>query len=78
MACVVRLLCDSITCLGSGVLGFSYILLNGNGTKICQYVTLSTIGAGLVISLIRRNLQRTVNERNVVLITGCDSGLGSV
>lgn len=78
MACIVRLLCESVNCLGSGVLGLGFILLNGNGSKICQYITFSTIGAGLVVSLIRRNRQKTVNERNVVLITGCDSGLGSV
>lgn len=76
MAGFAQLLCESASCFGSGVFGLKYILLNGSGMKILKYVTFSTIGAGLVFSLIQRNRQKPINARNVILITGCDSGLG--
>lgn len=78
MYSIVRLVAETATCFGSGVLGLSYVLVNGSGGKIFKYITFSSIGAGIVYSLIQRNRQKTVNERNVILITGCDSGLGLV
>lgn len=76
MASIARLVSEIATCLGTGVLGLSYVLINGNGIKIMKYITFSSIGAGVLYSIIQRNRQKTVNERNVILITGCDSGLG--
>lgn len=64
------------TCFGSGVLGMGYVLINGNVNKIFKYLTLSSIGAGIMYSLVQRNRKKAVNENNVILITGCDSGLG--
>lgn len=80
MSSIVRLLHESATCLGSGVLGLGHILMYGNGIKIIKYVSFTSFGIGVVFSIIKRNYQRkqTVNERNLILITGCDSGLGCV
>lgn len=64
------------TCFGSGVLGMGYVLINGNTHNVLKYLTLSSIGAGFMYSLVQRNRKKTVNENNVILITGCDSGLG--
>lgn len=76
MANIARLVSEAATCLGSGVFGLSYVLIHGNGMKILKYITFSSIATGVLYSLIQRNRQKTVNERNVILITGCDSGLG--
>lgn len=76
MSGVIRLVQEVATCFGSGVLGLSYMLIDGNGSKIFKYITLSSIGAGIMYSLIQRHHKKTVNDRNVILITGCDSGLG--
>lgn len=76
MTSIARLVSETATCLGTGILGLSYVLIKGNGIKIMKYLTFSSIGAGVLYSLIQRNRQKTVHERNVILITGCDSGLG--
>lgn len=76
MACIARILSETATCLGTGVFGLSYMLIKGNGIKIMKYITFASAGAGVLYSLIQRNRQKTVNDRNVILITGCDSGLG--
>lgn len=76
MSCLVRLVSEAATCLGSGVLGLGYILCDGSYLKLSKFVGLSTIGAAVLYSTIQRNRQKEVNERNMILITGCDSGLG--
>lgn len=76
MASIARLVSEAATCLGSGVLGLGYVLIKGNGMKIFKYIAFSSVATGVLYSLIQRNRQKTVNERNVILITGCDSGLG--
>lgn len=76
MYTVIRLMHELATCFGSGVLGMGYVLFNGNANKIFKYLTFSSIGAGIMYSLVQRNRKKTVNENNVILITGCDSGLG--
>ncbi|XP_055324349.1 D-beta-hydroxybutyrate dehydrogenase, mitochondrial isoform X2 [Sitodiplosis mosellana] len=73
---VIRLMHEAATCFGSGILGLGYMLINENGSRIFKYFSFSSIGAGIMYFLIQRNRKKTVNERNVILITGCDSGLG--
>lgn len=70
------MIAETATCLGSGLFGLSYLLYHGNGGKIAKYIAFSSAGAGVVYTLIQRNRQKAVNERNLILITGCDSGLG--
>lgn len=50
--------------------------INDNTIRILKGVAYSAIGTGLLYSTFRRQRKKTVNERNVILITGCDSGLG--
>lgn len=76
MCDIVRLVQETATCFGSGIFGLGYILKNGNGSKISKYLTFSTIGAGIMYAVIQRHRKKSVNEHNVILITGCDSGLG--
>ncbi|XP_031637542.1 D-beta-hydroxybutyrate dehydrogenase, mitochondrial [Contarinia nasturtii] len=76
MSSIIRLIYESVICFGSGILGFGYVLLDGNRSKILKYITFSWISAAVLCSLIQRNRQKTLSERNVILITGCDSGLG--
>lgn len=77
MTSIARLVSETATCLGTGILGLSYVLIKGNGIKIMKYLTFSSIGAGVLYSLIQRNRQKQVNDK-LILITGCDSGLGYV
>lgn len=76
MTTIARLLSETATCLGTGVLGLSYVLIKGNGIRIMKYSTFASAGVGILYSMIQRNRQKTVNPRNVIVITGCDSGLG--
>lgn len=76
MSAIFRLVAETATCLGTGFLGLGYILKQGNGGKVFKYVALSSVGAGIVYTIIQRHRQKTVNERNLIVITGCDSGLG--
>lgn len=76
MSIIASLFAEAATCLGSGIFGLSYVLIKGNGCRIIKYLTFSSIGAGIVYSVIQRNRLKTVDGRNVILITGCDSGLG--
>lgn len=76
MSGIFRLVAETATCFGTGFLGLGYILIQGNGGKIAKYVTLSSIGAGIVYTIIQRHRQKAVNEQNLIVITGCDSGLG--
>lgn len=76
MTSIARLLSETATCLGTGIFGLSYVLIKGNGIKIMKYLTFASAGAGVLYSMIQRNRQKIVNDRNVILITGCDSGLG--
>lgn len=78
MSGIFRIVAETATCFGTGFLGLGYILIQGNSWKIAKYVTLSTIGAGIVYTIIQRNRQKRVGERNLIVITGCDSGLGQV
>lgn len=76
MSGIFRLVAETATCLGSGIFGLAYVLMDGNGGKILKYITFSSIGAGVVYSIIQRQRQKKVNEKNLIVITGCDSGLG--
>lgn len=76
MSSLIRLITETVTCVGTGIFGLTYVLLEGNSYKISKFVLLSGIGTAIGISFLRQKRQREVNERNVIFITGCDSGLG--
>lgn len=78
MSYLVRLFVETATCLGSGPLGLSYLLFGGNFVKITKYIGFTTIGAAVLYSVVQRKRQKKVDSRNLILITGCDSGLGWV
>lgn len=76
MSSLIQLITETATCIGTGIFGLTYILLEGDSYKITKYVLLTGIGTAIAISLIKEKRQRKVNEQNVIFITGCDSGLG--
>lgn len=76
MSCLVRLLAETATCFGSGPLGLSYLLFDGNYVKITKYIGFTAVGAAVLYSIVQRKRQKKVDARNMILITGCDSGLG--
>lgn len=73
---ILRWANESVTFFGTGLYGFTYACLNGNARGISKYVSLTAVGAGLFYSIIREKSKKSMNAKNVVLITGCDSGLG--
>lgn len=76
MSCLVRLFAETATCFGSGPLGLSYLLFDGNYVKITKYIGFTAIGATALYFAVQRKRQKRVDARNLILITGCDSGLG--
>lgn len=67
---------ESVTFFGAGLCGFTSVLVQRSPRNLIKYVGLSTIGAGLFVSIIRQKTKRAVSPKSVVFITGCDSGLG--
>ena len=56
--------------------GFTMILAKGNLLGLARFVGLSAVsGAGMCYYL-RAKEKKPVSHRDVILITGCDSGLG--
>lgn len=41
-----------------------------------KYIGLAALAGGGIISLLNHKSTKTVNENDLVVITGCDSGLG--
>lgn len=54
------------------------ILQRGGLGDVLKYVGLTTVAAGSLLLLLenRERRKRTFSERSVVIVTGCDSGLG--
>lgn len=76
MSGLVRLFIETVTCFGSGPLGLSYLLFDGNFVKITKYIGFTAIGATVLYFVVQRKRQKKVDAQNLILITGCDSGLG--
>lgn len=45
-------------------------------SKCLRYIGYTATGAGILFQILKRKSKLQVNEKNVALITGCDSGLG--
>lgn len=73
---IFNIINESLICLGTGVFGFISVLVNGKTTQYLEYLGLSLVGAGFLIKFLSEKPKATVNYKNVILITGCDSGLG--
>lgn len=67
---------QSLVCIGSGIFGLVSVLLSGSPKNYLRYVGYTTVGAVAIIGVLNRRQKRTVNEEHVVVVTGCDSGLG--
>ncbi|XP_065076402.1 D-beta-hydroxybutyrate dehydrogenase, mitochondrial [Ochlerotatus camptorhynchus] len=69
---------EALFCVGSGVFGVMSILQRGGIGNLVKYVGLTTVTAGTLLLLLenRERRKRTYSERSVVIVTGCDSGLG--
>lgn len=68
---------ESWVCVGSGIFGMASVLSSGNVRHIVQYTAYTAAGAGTMLALLTRfRTRRRVDRTNVVVVTGCDSGLG--
>lgn len=47
-----------------------------NFNKSLQYAGYTAIGATAIFAAIKFRQKKIVNNKNVIIITGCDSGLG--
>lgn len=76
MLSMLRVATEGVTCFGSGVLGLTTVVMKGNIGNISRYVGFTAVSAGIFYTIIRQKSKRAVSNKSVVLITGCDSGLG--
>lgn len=76
MSALCRIAANSMTCLGSGVFGLTHVLCSGNATNMVKFLSYSGLVAAVLYSTLRKWRTREPNERDMILITGCDSGLG--
>ncbi|XP_021694992.1 D-beta-hydroxybutyrate dehydrogenase, mitochondrial [Aedes aegypti] len=75
---ILSLAVEALFCVGSGAFGAMSILQRGGLSDVLKYVGLTTVAAGSLLLLLenRERRKRTFSERSVVIVTGCDSGLG--
>lgn len=67
---------ESVVCLGTGIFGFTSTLFSGRPNVFYQFLLFSTLGTAAVITFLNFRDFKDVNENNIILISGCDSGLG--
>lgn len=69
--------CNEIfVCLGSGICGCVAVMLSGSPTQYLQFAGYTAVGIGALLATLNFRQKRHVGPSNVVIITGCDSGLG--
>ncbi|EDS36085.1 estradiol 17-beta-dehydrogenase 2 [Culex quinquefasciatus] len=72
------LLTESLFLVGTGAFGMMSVLQRGSGADLVKYAGLMTVSTATLLLLLgsreRRKLRFT--ERSIVVVTGCDSGLG--
>lgn len=68
---------ETWVCFGSGFCGMLSVLMTRNLCHIAQYAAYMGAGAGTMLALLNRyRPRRRVDRSHVVVVTGCDSGLG--
>jgi protein-S-isoprenylcysteine O-methyltransferase Ste14 len=73
---VFELINESLVCLGSGVFGVFNMITRGSLPEVLTYAGITTATAALILYYINARELRKVDANKIVLITGCDSGLG--
>lgn len=61
---------------GSGFEGVAPKMIIENYKKYLQYAGYTVVGATALLAAIKLRQKKMVNSKNVIIITGCDSGLG--
>jgi 3-hydroxybutyrate dehydrogenase len=65
-----------LVCLGTGIFGLFNVTTRGSLQEIMMYAGITTAAATVILCYVNAREQRKVDASKVVLITGCDSGLG--
>ncbi|XP_058444343.1 D-beta-hydroxybutyrate dehydrogenase, mitochondrial [Malaya genurostris] len=76
---LLTLATETLFLVGTGALGMLSVLQRGGTTELLKYAALTTGGSLLLLLLTgtaRDRRKRRPNERLIVIVTGCDSGLG--
>lgn len=73
---LVQICNESLVCIGSGIFGLVSVLLSGGPKDYVRYVGYTTAGTIALFGILSRRQRRTVDSQHVVVVTGCDSGLG--
>jgi short chain dehydrogenase len=71
-----ELLNESLVYLGTGIFGLFNVTTRGNLQDIMMYAGITTAAATVILCYVNAREQRKIDANKVVLITGCDSGLG--
>jgi hypothetical protein len=69
---------ESIFYVGTGIFGLAAVICRGSMRDMIKYVGITSLTIGSILFLIRERNLKQVGRRNVVFITGCDSGLGKI
>lgn len=67
---------EILVCLGSGVCGCIAVMFSGSPAQYFQFATYTVVGVGTLLATLNFRQKRRVGPSNVIVVTGCDSGLG--
>ena len=76
LRCFCQIFNESIFYVGTGIFGLAAVICRGSMKDLIKYVGITTITAGTILLFLREKSMKQVGRKNVVFITGCDSGLG--
>lgn len=61
---------------GCGVIGLISVASKGSFANFVEYVGMASIGTGILMTKAYKEQKLTLSKKDVVVVTGCDSGLG--